>query len=108
MNETDWINYFLEFEGATQDDATDKKLSLFRIGEDGAIFAGLEKSTKPLRLNFRCDRLLAKTLRERYETILPANKFDARTWNTVIMAGQLTDEEVKDFARLSYNLTAEA
>ena len=107
MNEADWKIHLLEFDNAIEDSATDKKLNLIRIGEGGAIFAAIETESKPLRISFRCDRLLARTLRERYETVLPAGQFDSKTWNTIILTGQLSDDEVKDFARLSYNLSAE-
>lgn len=106
MNESDWREFLLKFEDTVEDNDTDKSLSLFRIGEAGKIFAALEKSHS-LQISLRCDRLLAKTLRERYETVLPAQKFDPKTWNTVIVTGQLSDEEVKDLVRLSYNITAE-
>lgn len=107
MNEQQLRDYLLEFDGTIEDRNTDEKLSLFRVGESGTIFAGLEKSADPARISLRCDRLLAKNLRQKYETVLGASKFDPKTWNTVIVTGQLSDDEVRDLIRLSYNLTTE-
>lgn len=105
MTETDWDNFLVSFDDAVVD-KTSENLKLFRIGDDGAIFAAIEGSSSPMRISLRCDRLLAKTLRQRYETVLAASQFDPITWNTIILTGQLSDEEVKDLARLSYNLSA--
>lgn len=105
MTESDWHEFLLSFENTTTDSQTDEHLVLFRAGESRSIFAAVEKESKPVRISLRCDSLLSRNLREKYETVLPARKFDPKTWNTVIVTGQLTDDEVKDLARLSYNLT---
>lgn len=105
MNEIDWRDFFLSLDNTLEDDETEPEVRLFRVGDEAAIFASIEKSSKPLRISLRCDKRLAKNLRDKYETVLPARRFDSRVWNTVILTGQLDDEEIKDLARLSYSLT---
>jgi len=43
-------------------------------------------------------------LREKYETVLPGQKLNQKKWNTIILSGQLSDDEIFDLIRHSYNL----
>jgi predicted DNA-binding protein (MmcQ/YjbR family) len=45
-------------------------------------------------------------LRQRYETILPGYHLNKKHWNTIILTGQLSREEVQDLIRHSYYLVA--
>lgn len=76
-------------------------------GENEKMFALITEGSSPLRVSLKCDPLLAKTLRERYETVLPGYHLNKKHWNTVICTGQLSDDEIKDLARLSYRLVTE-
>ena len=70
----------------------------------GKMFALIAENSKPLRLSLKCDPLLAETLRETYETVLPGYHLNKKHWNTVICTGQVPDEELRGFINLSYNL----
>ena len=82
--------------------------SVYKVGNkeagEGKLFAIIADDSKPLRLSLKCDPLLAKTLREKYESVLPGYHLNKKHWNTILCTGQLDDEEIKDLARLSYNL----
>lgn len=84
--------------------------AVYKYGEkpEGKIVAIVAEGSKPLRVSLKCDPLLAKTLRDKYETVLPGHHLNKQHWNTIICSGQLTNEEIFDLARLSYNLVAEA
>ena len=71
---------------------------------DGKIVAIIAEGSKPLRVSMKCDPKLAELLREKYESVLPGYHLNKKHWNTVICSGQLTDEEIFDLARLSYQL----
>jgi len=58
----------------------------------------------PVQLSLKCDPLLAQTLREKYETVLPGYHLNKKHWNTIVLTGQLSWEEIKDLIRLSYDL----
>lgn len=83
---------------------------VYKYGYDndgvGKMFALIASDSKPLRISLRCDPQLAGTLRQQYETVLPGHQLNKRHWNTVICSGQLSDDEVLDLARHSYQLVA--
>ena len=85
--------------------------SVYKVGNkeagEGKLFAIIAADSKPLRLSLNCDPLLAKTLREKYESVLPGYHLNKKHWNTILCTGQLDDEEIKDLARLSYNLVTQ-
>ena len=83
----------------------------YPFGEDVAVFkvndkmfALMSENKTPVNLSLKCDPLLAETLREKYETVLPGYHLNKKHWNTVILTGQLPWEEVQGLIRHSYNL----
>ncbi len=76
----------------------------FGSAPEGKIVAIVAENSKPLRVSLKCDPKLAELLREKYETVLPGYHLNKRHWNTIICSGQLTDDEIFDLARLSYQL----
>lgn len=86
--------------------------SVFKIGHKetggGKMFALIDDASNPLRVSLKCDPQLAETLREKYETVVPGFHLNKKHWNTIICSGQLSDDELQDLARLSYNLVAGA
>lgn len=87
------------------------QVAVYKIGDktkkDGKMFALIAEKSNPLRVSLKCDPLLATTLREKYETVLPGYHLNKKHWNTVICSGQLSDDEIKDLVRHSYNLVLE-
>jgi predicted DNA-binding protein (MmcQ/YjbR family) len=59
-------------------------------------------------INLKCEPDKALELRAEYMQVGPGYHMNKKHWNTIIMTGQLDDEEVKDLARLSYRLVTEA
>jgi predicted DNA-binding protein (MmcQ/YjbR family) len=90
---------------STRDTESQPGLVLFK-NSAGKIFAVIHNDSEPLRVEAKCDRQLAKVLRDKYETVQPSNVMEATTWNEIICADQLTADEVEDLLRLSYNLVA--
>ncbi len=82
--------------------------SVYKIGHketgEGKIFAIIADGSKPLRVSLKCDPVLAETLRERYETVVPGYHLNKKHWNTIICTGQLSNDEIFDLVRLSYDL----
>ena len=68
------------------------------------MFALLEEGTKPVRLTLRCDATLAKLLREKYETVMSADKLDKQVWNSLVLSGQLPDDEVDGLIRHAWEI----
>ena len=52
----------------------------------------------------RTDRNLAKFLKEKYESVMDSRYFGSRGIE-MVLSGQISEDEVNDLIRLSYNLT---
>ena len=87
----------------------------YPFGEDVAVykvddkmFALISEKKLPVNLSLKCDPVLAETLRDKYETVLPGYHLSKKHWNTIILTGQLPWEEVQDLIKHSYQLVTAA
>lgn len=100
--------YLLSFPNTWLDFPFGEGTSVYKVGhketDEGKLFAIIADGSKPLRISLKCDPVLVETLREKYESVVPGYHLSKKHWNTIICSGQLDDEEIKDLARLSYNL----
>jgi len=80
--------------------------AVYKFGDkpEGKIVAIITEGSSPLRISLKCDPQLAEHLREKYESVLPGYHLNKKHWNTIICSGQLTDSELLDLARHSYQL----
>lgn len=85
-----------------------ENVAVYKIGKDsegkGKMFAIISEKSDPLQVSLKCDPQLALNLREKYETVLPGYHLNKKHWNTIICSGQLSDGEIFDLARHSYEL----
>jgi predicted DNA-binding protein (MmcQ/YjbR family) len=111
MTHKEFEDYFLSFKNTWLDYPFGEGTSVYKYGDkeagDGKMFAIIQDNSTPLRVSLRCDPQLAETLREKYETVLPGHHLNKKNWNTILCTGQLGEEELKDFVRLSYRLVSE-
>lgn len=70
----------------------------------GKLFAIVAEGSDPVRISLKCDPVLAETLRERYESVMPGYHLNKKHWNTIVCSGQLSWEEIQDLIRHSYQL----
>ena len=110
MTHKELEEYLLGFSGSWLDYPFGEDTAVYKVGHketgEGKIFALITQGSSPLRVSLKCDPVLAETLREKYETVIPGYHMNKKHWNTIICTGQLDNEEIKDLARLSYNLVA--
>jgi predicted DNA-binding protein (MmcQ/YjbR family) len=110
MTHKELEEYLLSFPNTWLDYPFGEGTSVYKIGHketgQGKMFALIEDGSKPLKVSLKCDPLLAETLREKYETVVPGYHLNKKHWNTVICTGQLNDDEIRDLARLSHDLVA--
>lgn len=78
---------------------TEKERKLY-LKED-KTFLVVNKNT----IEVRTDGELAKLLRDKYESVMESRYF-GRGGIEIVLAGQLSEPELQDLVRLSYNLTA--
>ena len=55
-------------------------------------------------IELRCDKRLANLLKEKYESVMES-RYYGHGGIEIVLAGQLSDAELEDLIRLSYNLT---
>lgn len=111
MTHKELEDYLLSFPNTWLDFPFGEGTSVYKVGhketDEGKLFAIIADSSNPLRVSLKCDPQLAEILREKYETVVPGYHLNKKHWNTIICSGQLSDEEIKDLALLSYRLVTE-
>jgi predicted DNA-binding protein (MmcQ/YjbR family) len=95
--------YLLSMPNSRLDYPFGEDVAVYKANDD-KMFALVAEKITPVRLSLKCDPLLAKTLRERYETVMPGYHLNKKHWNTIVLSGQLSWEEVQDLIRHSYLL----
>ena len=95
--------YILTMPGSRLDYPFGEGTAVYKTADD-KLFALIDEKSQPLRLSLKCDPLLAQTLRERYESVMPGYHLNKKHWNTIVLTGQLSWAEVKDLIRHSYLL----
>ena len=94
--------YILSMPGAKLDYPFGKDVAVYKA--EDKMFALIAEGKEPLQLSLKCDPLLAQTLREKYETVLPGHHLNKKHWNTIVLTGQLDWPEVQGLIRHSYQL----
>jgi predicted DNA-binding protein (MmcQ/YjbR family) len=102
--------YILSMPNAKLDYPFGKDVAVYKAGDpsnpsgQAKMFALISEGADPVRLSLKCDPVLAVTLREKYESILPGYHLNKKHWNTLILTGQMPWEDVQDLIRHSYQL----
>jgi predicted DNA-binding protein (MmcQ/YjbR family) len=94
--------YVLSMPGARLDYPFGEGVAVYKVGDK--MFALIEEKSEPVSISLKCDPLLAQTLREKYESVMPGYHLNKKHWNTIVLTGQLEWPEVQDLIRHSYNL----
>lgn len=95
--------YILSMPNSRLEYPFDEKTAVYKAGND-KMFALIAEGSDPLRISLKCDPILAINLREKYESVQPGWHLNKKHWNTLVLSGQLGDDEVKDLIRHSFEL----
>jgi len=104
MNHKTVEKYILSMPNARLDYPFGKEAAVYKTGDK--MFAIIMESKDPVQLSLKCDPILAETLRAKYDTIMPGYHLNKKHWNTIVLTGQLSWEEIKDLIKHSYDLVA--
>lgn len=96
--------YVLSMPNAKLDYPFGEGVAVYKVKEK--MFALIQEGKTPVRISLKCDPELSKVLREKYETVLEGYHLNKKHWNTIILTGQLTLEEIQALIRHSYDLVA--
>jgi predicted DNA-binding protein (MmcQ/YjbR family) len=112
MTHKELEEYILSFPNTWLDYPFGEGTAVYKVGHkdqgEGKIYAIIAEGSKPLQVSLKCDPQLAVVLREKYETVTPGYHLNKKHWNTIICTGQIPDDEIFDFVRLSYNVVSAA
>lgn len=95
-------DYLLGQPNAVRDYPFGEDVAVYKVNDK--MFALMDEKKTPVNLSLKCDPVLAETLREKYETVLPGYHLNKKHWNTIVLSGQLSWEEVQDLICHSYQL----
>lgn len=71
--------------------------------KDGVTFNTCDSQVQVV--NFKSPIELSAILRDNYKSFLPAYHMNKTHWNTVVLGGDVPDEELKNLLKLSFDLT---
>lgn len=104
MTHSEVEDYILAKPHAKLDYPFGEDVAVYKV--EGKMFALIKEKSQPVRLSLKCDPVLAETLRSKYESVMPGYHLNKTHWNTIILSGQLSRQEVNDLIDHSYNLVA--
>ena len=97
--------YILSLPNAWLDYPFGEEVAVYKVADK--MFALIQEKSDPVQLSLKCDPRLSTVLRERYESVMPGYHLNKKHWNTIILSGQLSWEEIQDLIRHSYQLVSE-
>ena len=95
--------YLLEMPGSRLDYPFDETTAVYKASND-KMFALIAENSDPVRISLKGDPQLNELLRDKYESVLPGWHLNKKHWNTIIVSGQLPDDELRDLIRHSFEL----
>ena len=94
------LGSFFEEKKTVGEGVDTEEVLVCKVSEEGKAFLVVRKNT----IEVRTDRKLGGLLREKYESVMESRYF-GRGGIEVVLSGQLSEEELADLVRLSYNLS---
>jgi predicted DNA-binding protein (MmcQ/YjbR family) len=94
--------YLLGMPNAKLDYPFGENTAVYKVNDK--MFALVTEKKIPVQISLKCDPILAETLREKYDTVMPGYHLNKKHWNTILLTGQIEWEEIEGLIRHSYNL----
>ncbi len=100
MNRNDLAAYCLSRTAAQVDQPFGSDVDVFKVM--GKMFALIPVIADPPNISLKCDPVLAVILRDTYAAVTPGYHLNKRHWNTVMIDGSITDDEIEEWIDHSY------
>ena len=99
-------DFILSLPNARLDYPFGEDVAVYKVpmGDEDKMFALVQEKSDPTRLSLKCDPQLAILLREKYESVMEGYHLNKKHWNTILLTGQVADDEIQDLIVHSYNL----
>lgn len=95
-------DYILSMPNARLDYPFGEDVAVYKA--DDKMFALIAEKKTPVRLSLKCNPQLAILLRAKYEEVQAGYHLNKKHWNTIVLSGQLSREEIQALIRHSYDL----
>ena len=99
--EENLIAYARGLDGVEEQERREDDRTLLLFYREEKMVLAIWRGTTPLRVELRCDAKLAQTLTERYESVMQSRLL-GQNGIEIICSGQLSDAEIRDLVRHSY------
>lgn len=116
-NFTEIEEYILAKPNAWLDHPFGDDVAVYKVGAKGnskngggklfAIMPIKKNEFLPPSISLKCEPELAEHLRVKYTSVMPGYHLNKKHWNTIVVAGEMSDDELKDLIDLSYKLVVE-
>lgn len=103
MNIETLREYCISKKNVTESFPFDEDTLVFKT--KGRIFT-LVNLEGDLSINLKCDPVLAIELRERYSSVKPGYHMNKKHWNTLVLNGTMSDNEILKWIDHSYDLVS--
>ena len=80
--------------------------AVYKVG--GKMFALLPHSADPPRLSLKCDPEWSNLLRNAYDSVQPGYHLNKKHWNTIVLDGSVSDDELSELIEHSHQLVVES
>lgn len=104
MNIEELRDYCLSKPGATEDFPFDETTLVFKVMDKLFALTDLEGD---LSVNLKCTPEKAIELREQHSCVLPGYHMNKKHWNTVLVDGTVSDQQIREWIDHSYELVVE-
>lgn len=104
MKHKDIEKYLLSMPNAKLEYPFGEEVAVYKANDK--MFALIVEKSDPVRISLKCDPVLSKVLREKYETVMEGYHLNKKHWNTIVLSGQLPLEDIQSLIRHSYDLVA--
>lgn len=104
MNIEEFRDFCLSMKGVTEGMPFGEGVLVFKVMDK--MFALTDIDTFE-SINLKCDPQTAVELREKYNAVKPGYHMNKQHWNTIMINGELNDEQLKHWIKHSYDLIVE-
>ena len=104
MNIEEIREYALSLKDVSESFPFGEDTIVFKV--DNKIFLLASLTSEVLQFNVKCNPEYAVELREQYSCVLPGYHMNKKHWNTIIVDGTLTANQLREFINDSYLLVA--
>jgi predicted DNA-binding protein (MmcQ/YjbR family) len=106
MNIEQLRDYCIALPAVTEEFPFGPETLVFKVKGKVFLLCGLD--SEPLQFNVKCDPDTAVELREQYDAVRPGYHMNKKHWNTVLVNGSLSLQQLRQMIQDSYQLVVQS